>query len=100
MNHGGGILNHRSAAAGGRSRITAQNVGQLALKWQFPTGFDVTATPALADGAIYFPGWNGMLYALDEATGALRWATNLSHIITTSSVNTTKSMRKNLALLR
>ena len=77
VNHGGGILNHRSAIG----QITAKNVQNLTLAWRFPTGFDVSATPSISDGAIYFPGWNGMLYSLNEDTGALRWIANLTNLM-------------------
>ena len=77
VNHGGGILNHRNA----KGQITGENVKDLTLAWRFPTGFDVSATPAISDGAIYFPGWNGMLYSLKEKTGAVRWIANLTHLM-------------------
>ena len=80
VNHGGGILNHRSAI-GKPWQITAENVHNLTLAWRFPTGFDVSATPSISDGALYFPGWNGMLYSLHENTGALRWMANLTHLM-------------------
>ncbi|KAH7404165.1 hypothetical protein KP509_15G013300, partial [Ceratopteris richardii] len=46
-------------------------------RWALRTGSDVTATPAIAGGSVYFPAWNGMLYAVDEETGRLQWRTNL-----------------------
>ena len=54
--------------------------------WRFDTegrglesaryGYDrrtITSSPAVADGAVYFGSRDGSLYAVDAATGALRW---------------------------
>ncbi|MCG8590534.1 MAG: PQQ-binding-like beta-propeller repeat protein, partial [Proteobacteria bacterium] len=34
---------------------------------------DVTATPAVVDGTLYFPDWAGNLHAVDAETGAVIW---------------------------
>ncbi|KAH0991472.1 hypothetical protein GBA52_002955 [Prunus armeniaca] len=41
------------------------------------SGKDISATPAVADGRVYFPSWNGYLYAVDAFTGRLIWQQNL-----------------------
>jgi outer membrane protein assembly factor BamB len=41
--------------------------------WTFQTGGRFEAGPLLQDGVAYVPGGDGTLYALDEATGALKW---------------------------
>lgn len=41
--------------------------------WTFPTQGRFEAGPLLQDGVAYIPGGDGTLYALDEATGALKW---------------------------
>ncbi len=56
------------------STISVANVANLAVKWQFTTGSDVSATPAVDDTAVYVPDWAGNLYALDRNTGALLWS--------------------------
>ena len=55
--------------------LTADNVARLRLKWAFavPQALDMRSQPALAGGAIYVGGGDGTLYALDRATGCLRW---------------------------
>ncbi|HEY6815310.1 MAG TPA: PQQ-binding-like beta-propeller repeat protein, partial [Croceibacterium sp.] len=55
--------------------LSAGNVGRLKLKWAFavPQALDMRSQPALAGGAIYLGGGDGTLYALDRATGCLRW---------------------------
>lgn len=56
------------------SSIGTDNVGRLALKWDFPAG-TVTGGPAFANGVVYAGAWNGNVYALDPHTGAVRWTT-------------------------
>lgn len=52
-------------------------VSKMRLRWKFFAGKDITATPAVADGVVYFPSWNGYLYAVDAFNGALIWRQNL-----------------------
>jgi outer membrane protein assembly factor BamB len=47
-----------------------QSWGKL---WQFATGADVEAAPAIADGVLYVASTDHFLYALDAAGGKLRW---------------------------
>lgn len=44
------------------------------VKWRFPTGDRVVASPVLAGGALYVASDDGQVYALDPASGRLRWA--------------------------
>jgi glucose dehydrogenase len=55
------------------SAITERNVSSLKLRWTFVTGDAVTASPAVVDGVVYVGAWDGFFYALDAATGALKW---------------------------
>ena len=59
-----------------RAGLTAGNVARLKLKWAFafPEALDARSQPALAGGAIYVGGGDGTLYALDRASGCLRWS--------------------------
>ena len=54
------------------------NVGGLAPKWVAATAGDVSATPAVADGAVYFPDWGGKLWKLDANTGRVIWSHAIS----------------------
>src|SRR5215211_1110240 len=54
--------------------IGVANAANLAVKWQFATGGDVSATPAVDDTAVYFPDWAGNLFAVDRNTGVLLWS--------------------------
>lgn len=58
--------------------ISPANAARLALKWQFATHGDISATPAVVGNSLYVPDWAGYLYKLDAMTGALVWERKLS----------------------
>jgi polyvinyl alcohol dehydrogenase (cytochrome) len=58
-------------------RIGARNAHRLALKWVATTAGDVSATPAVVNGAVYFGDFGGMLWKLDAETGQVIW----SHLV-------------------
>jgi polyvinyl alcohol dehydrogenase (cytochrome) len=67
------------SAANGRDQadehaISNLNVAQLSLKWTATTTGDVSATPAVAGGAVYFGDFGGTLWKLDANTGAVIWS--------------------------
>src|SRR3954470_1857551 len=63
---------HGDAARTGAS--DASGPRRLAgVKWKFATDAAVMASPAIADGVVFVGSSDGLLYALDEETGALRW---------------------------
>ncbi|KAL6187665.1 hypothetical protein ACLB2K_039061 [Fragaria x ananassa] len=78
LNHGGDNSNRRYAD--GEVLINPRTVLNMRQKWSFFAGKDITATPAVADGRVYFPSWNGFLYAVNAFTGALIWKQNLSQL--------------------
>jgi len=67
------------------AQITPGNVGRLETAWTFRTGelgegfaragdaLTFEATPLMVDGTLYFGTATGKVFALDAATGALRW---------------------------
>src|SRR6266849_1068865 len=59
-------------------RIGPSNVGRLAPKWVATTAGDVSASPVVADGAVYFPDWGGRLWKLDAETGQVIWSHSIS----------------------
>lgn len=59
-------------------QITTGNAPKLAVQWQFPTGGDVSATPALDANNAYFPDSAGNLFAVNRATGAQVWTHKIS----------------------
>src|SRR4029453_12814064 len=58
-------------------RIRPANAHRLARKWVATTAGDVSATPAVVDGAVYFGDFGGMLWKLDARTGDVIW----SHVV-------------------
>jgi polyvinyl alcohol dehydrogenase (cytochrome) len=54
--------------------ISTANVGQLASKWTATTTGDVSGTPAVVDGAVYFGDFGGTVWKLDASTGAVIWS--------------------------
>ena len=61
----------------GRTTLTAESARMLRTAWFFPTGDAVTATPTVVDGTVYVGSWDDYFYAVDLATGALRWKVRL-----------------------
>ena len=52
------------------SRTTAAS---LTPRWFFDTSAPVTAQPAVAGGSVFAGDYNGIFYALDATSGALKW---------------------------
>lgn len=92
MNHGGDLCNRRNGEGG---RINPITIRKLRLKWRFIAGFDISATPAVANGVVYFPSWNGYLYAVRADNGGLIWQKNIETLTgippTGTTVNVTVS---------
>ncbi|CAA0834699.1 Unknown protein [Striga hermonthica] len=77
--HGGDISNRRNFVGGTINPVSIK-LGLLKQKWKFLAGFDITATPAVAGGVVYFPSWNGNLYAVNALNGALMWQQSLRQL--------------------
>jgi polyvinyl alcohol dehydrogenase (cytochrome) len=58
--------------------INPANAHRLAVKWTFTTGADVSATPTVADDAVYVPDWAGNLFAISKDTGKEIWHHQIS----------------------
>lgn len=86
LNHGGDLSNTRSARE--EKLIGPSTVGNLRLRWKFFAGKDISATPAVADAVVYFPSWNGNLYAVNAFNGSLVWKQNLSELTGLKGVGT------------
>ena len=69
---------HLDTSSGDSNQPNAQNVGSLGVKWSYTPCGDVTTTPAVVGGAVYFPDWGGCLTKLDAQTGALVWSKTIS----------------------
>ncbi|KAF6150283.1 hypothetical protein GIB67_033982 [Kingdonia uniflora] len=78
INHGGDLQNRRYAEK--EVKISPKTVSKLELKWEFFSGRDITATPAIYDETIYFPSWNGYIYAVKAKDASLVWEKNLGEL--------------------
>ncbi|KAG4922649.1 hypothetical protein JHK82_051624 [Glycine max] len=78
LNHGGDIYNRRYASM--EHKISVETFSNLSLKWEFYAGKDITATPAIFDGTLYFPCWNGNIFAVRAKYGSLVWKQNLGNL--------------------
>lgn len=56
------------------------------MKWEFNAGKDITATPAIFNGTLYFPSWNGFIFAVREIDGTLVWKKNLTKLTGLDSI--------------
>jgi polyvinyl alcohol dehydrogenase (cytochrome) len=66
------IANTRNAA--GEHDLGPGNVSRLAPAWSLTTTGNVTVTPAVADGTVYFPDSGGTLWAVAAGSGRVRWS--------------------------
>ena len=57
--------------------LSPANVGSLTVKWALTTASDVSATPAVDADTVYVPDWSGNLYAVEKATGAVKWTASI-----------------------
>lgn len=56
-----------------RNAVGADTLDRLEQVWFTPTRAEVTGAPAVTDDALYLGDWSGRIYALDRATGAVKW---------------------------
>jgi eukaryotic-like serine/threonine-protein kinase len=56
----------------------------LGLQWRFVTEGDVIGSPAIAGDVVYVGSGDGYMYALDRATGAVRWKRDMGSPIASS----------------
>jgi polyvinyl alcohol dehydrogenase (cytochrome) len=73
---GGNLQNTRFQA--NEKTFSVSNVAGLEKKWEFTTGGDVSATPAVDSDTVYFPDRAGNLYAVDKWTGQQRWRSSIA----------------------
>ena len=57
------------------ARMAPGSAGKLKLAWafEFPGGIRARSQPSMAYGAVYVGSYDGTVYALDRATGCVRW---------------------------
>jgi polyvinyl alcohol dehydrogenase (cytochrome) len=69
---------HNTRSASREKAIGVDNVAQLAPRWALDTDGEVTATPTVVKGVVYVPDFGGSLWAVDAATGAVKWRRKVS----------------------
>ncbi|HEY7812410.1 MAG TPA: PQQ-binding-like beta-propeller repeat protein [Nakamurella sp.] len=75
-------------AAGARI-IGPANASRLTTAWSATTAGNVTTTPVVDDGTVYFPDSGGKLWALSAATGKVTWSHDISTYTGPGSVGRT-----------
>ena len=73
-----------NAARTGYAEAEAPGGNQLC--WKFKTGGEVTSSPAVADGRVYFSSEDGYLYAIEVASGREVWRVHLGANISSPAV--------------
>ncbi len=62
-------------------KLRADNVASLAPVWVASLAGDISATPAVVDGAVYVPDWGGNVSKLDAKTGAVIWSRSVATLL-------------------
>ncbi len=71
--------------------LRPENVAKLSPKWVFTTGGDISATPAVVDGALYLPDWGGNFFKINAQTGAQIWSNSIANYISDPGIPTAVS---------
>jgi outer membrane protein assembly factor BamB len=66
----GNLAGTRTAVGSG---IAARNVGRLRVRWRFPSTSRFASTPVADADTVYAQGLRSNVFALDRATGIVRW---------------------------
>jgi polyvinyl alcohol dehydrogenase (cytochrome) len=80
--YGHDICNTRAAAFPGDAGLAGvvADAG-ITTKWMFTAAGDISATPAVVAGQVYFPDWGGMLHRVDAQTGQAVWSRAVADIL-------------------
>ena len=76
LSYGGNLANERAQTS--ETRISPATVGGLAERWRVDGVDGSTSTPAVFANIVYFGAWDGTLRAVQAATGAEVWTTQLT----------------------
>ena len=60
--------------------IGAANVGRLMPRWTLTVGRSVNATPAVVNGAVYFPDAGGKFWKVDAKNGTVIWSVSVPEL--------------------
>lgn len=73
---GSDLADTRDAA--GEHILSPANASRLTTAWSLTTAGDVTTTPVVDDGTVYFPDSGGKLWAVSAATAKVVWSRSVS----------------------
>jgi polyvinyl alcohol dehydrogenase (cytochrome) len=76
--YGQNVCNTRTAQ---NSPITPLSVPGLTVQWKFAASGDISATPAVVGGQLFFPDWGGMMNCVDAQTGHAAWTRSIAAIL-------------------
>lgn len=77
-----GGYDYRNSRSNPREHIlNPRTVDDLATKWLTTTHGDVSATPAVVNGAVYFPDWGGFFSKVDARTGRVIWSRQVAEYV-------------------
>ncbi len=65
------------------------NAAQLTKLWTYKTGGGIATSASVVNGIVYVGSWDGYEYALDAATGTLKWKTNLGQTVAPNCIPAT-----------
>lgn len=80
--------------------ISAANVSELKVKWSLTVGGDVSARAAVVKGVVYFPDWDGNLWAVSAGNGKVLWSHQLAEYGLTGSFSGVYHSRTTPAVVR
>ncbi|MGU7782755.1 outer membrane protein assembly factor BamB family protein [Burkholderia sp. PU8-34] len=69
---------HNTRTAAGERTIGVDSVSKLTPRWTLDTDGNVSATPTVVDGVVYVPDFGGTLWAVDAASGQVKWRKKVS----------------------
>ncbi|MBU9160131.1 outer membrane protein assembly factor BamB family protein [Burkholderia multivorans] len=69
---------HNTRSASDERAIGVDSVAKLAPRWSVDTDGNVSATPTVVDGVVYVPDFGGTLWAVDAASGQVKWRKKVS----------------------
>jgi outer membrane protein assembly factor BamB len=62
--------------------LSPSNVSSLVVRWSLKTRQPIEASASVSSGTVYVGAWDGYEYALDQATGHVKWKTFLGQTST------------------
>jgi outer membrane protein assembly factor BamB len=76
-------------SASAETFFTTANAPTLTKLWSYQTGGGIAAEPTIVNDIVYVGSWDGSMYAINGATGALVWKTFLGQTTTPNCVPST-----------